>query len=102
MFPGSHSTDLCHFICNSFIHILILTTGFRFLQMLSALHFNNNNLRHPRGHEGFDPLFKLRPILDRICAAFQVVYHPTQYLTMDEGMAAWRGNLSFKVINAKY
>lgn len=73
---------------------------YRFLQLMQMLHFADNATRVARGQPGWDPLFKLRPIIERICAAFQVAYTPTSHLTIDEGMSPWRGHLSFKVITS--
>lgn len=70
---------------------------FRFYNLLAALHFNDNTNHVGRGVVGWDPLFKLRPFLDRMCVRYQVAYTPKQMLTIDEGMAGWRGRLSFKV-----
>ena len=65
--------------------------------MMRMFHCNNNENHVARGNPGFDPLFKIRPIVDRLTAAFTVAYKPKQHITIDEGMSPWRGNLSFKI-----
>ena len=36
----------------------------RFKEILSILHFNGNNLQKPFGDPNYEPLFKLKPIVD--------------------------------------
>ena len=81
---------------------LICCLFFRFFNLMAGLHFNDNTNHIPRGQEGWDPLFKLRPFLERLCAAFQVAYAPKQQVTIDEGMCGWRGYLSFRVIRLSH
>jgi len=84
--------------CNQKVIIIgIYHTVYRFFNLLTAMHFNDNTNHVPRGQEGWDPLFKLRPFLEHLCAAFQLAYVPEQDITIDKGMAGWRGCLSFKV-----
>ncbi|CAG5127821.1 unnamed protein product, partial [Candidula unifasciata] len=40
------------------------------------LHFNNNDVRNERGQPGYDPLFKLRPLLDIILPTYRENYTP--------------------------
>ena len=43
-----------------------------------------------------DRLFKIRPVIDYLIRLFKSTYTPTQNLTIDEGMLAFKGRLSFK------
>ena len=58
---------------------------------------NDNNNYIARGADGHDPLFKVGPVYHQIINKFTKVYHPHQYLSIDEGMVPWKGNLSFRV-----
>nr|XP_022290940.1 piggyBac transposable element-derived protein 4-like [Crassostrea virginica] len=69
----------------------------RFLLLLAFIHLNDNSNHIPRGMEGYDPLFKLGPIYQKILSRFHTVYAPHQALAIDESMVAWHGNLSFRV-----
>ena len=71
----------------------------RFLLILKYLHFNNNAHHVPRGQEGYDPLFKIRPVYDYIRQRFGEVYQPEQQLSLDESTIGWRGNLHFRCYN---
>lgn len=69
----------------------------RFLLILAFFHLNDNKNYVPRGSEGFNPLFKLGPLYERMLSRFRAVYKPHQALAIDESMVAWRGNLTFRV-----
>ncbi|CAC5395839.1 unnamed protein product [Mytilus coruscus] len=69
----------------------------KFLLMLSFLHLNNNHINIPRGQPGHDPIAKIRPVYDHLRSNFQELYYPGENIAIDEGMVAWRGNLSFRV-----
>lgn len=71
----------------------------RFQLLLSFLHLNDNSNYIPRGQEGHDPLFKLGSIYSNILRRFSSSYTSNKYLSFDEGMIPWRGNLSFRVYN---
>ena len=44
----------------------------------------------------YDRLFKVRPILDNISEKIQNVFEPSKNLSIDEGMIAFKGRLSFR------
>ena len=70
----------------------------RFLLLMKFLHFNDNASQVlDRQSALFDPLYKVRPILEVIQENFAQVYTPEQRLTIDEGMVPWRGRLKFRV-----
>jgi len=58
----------------------------RFLALLTMLHLNNNDAKAARGQPGYDPLFKIRPIIDTLMTKFQDVYAPEEQLTIDEAI----------------
>jgi hypothetical protein len=56
----------------------------RFLAILTMLHLNNSDAKAARGEPNYDPLFKIRPVIDTLIAKFQDVYTPEEELTVDE------------------
>jgi hypothetical protein len=38
----------------------------RFLALLIMFHLKNNNAKAARGQPGYDPLFKIRPVIDTL------------------------------------
>ena len=50
-----------------------------------------------RGQPGYDPLFKIRPIIDTLMTKFQDVYEPEEQLTIDEAICPFRGCIFFRV-----
>ena len=71
----------------------------RFLSILSNFHITDNLQQVPRGQDGFDPLYKVRPFIKDIMTAFSDVYSPAQDLSFDEATCAWKGRLRFRVYN---
>ena len=48
----------------------------RFLTLLTMFRLNNNNAKAARGQPGYDPLFKIQPVIDTLITKFQDVYTP--------------------------
>jgi hypothetical protein len=57
----------------------------RFLANLTMFHLNND-AKAARGQPGYDPLFKIRPVIDTHTTKFQDVYTPEEQLTIDEAI----------------
>ncbi|XP_046400221.1 piggyBac transposable element-derived protein 4-like [Ischnura elegans] len=68
----------------------------RFLSILANFHLNDNTSAKKKGEAGFDPLHKVRPMFELLRSRFQCAYQPAEDVTIDEGMCAFRGRLSFK------
>jgi len=49
-------------------------------------HFNNNDAKTARGQPGYDPLFKIRPVIDTLITKFQDTYTPEEQMTIDEAI----------------
>ncbi|KAJ8365927.1 hypothetical protein SKAU_G00147580 [Synaphobranchus kaupii] len=69
--------------------------GYKFEAIGSLLHMSdpagdvvNDQLR---GQEGYDPLFRLKPLHDQILMSCRAYYHPNQNLAIDERMVAMKG-----------
>jgi len=58
----------------------------RFLAILTMFHLNNNDEKAARGQPGYDPLFKIWPVIDTLTNKFQDVYTPEEQLTIDEAI----------------
>ena len=69
----------------------------RFLAIFTMLHVNDNNTRIPRGQPGHEPTHKIKPILDHLTSQFRQLYTPTETLTIDEAICAFRGRVFFRV-----
>ena len=58
----------------------------RFLAVLTMLHLNNNDAKAARGEPDYDPLFKIRQVIDTLITLFQDVYSPEEQPTIDEAI----------------
>ena len=47
----------------------------RFLTLLTMFHMNNNDAKAARGHPGYDPLFKIWPVIDTLIPKIQDFTH---------------------------
>ncbi|XP_069105709.1 piggyBac transposable element-derived protein 4-like [Argopecten irradians] len=71
----------------------------RFQNILSNLHLCDNDTFIPPGQPGYDPLHKIRPMIQQTLNAFIDVYSPAENLSFDEATCPWKGRLRFKVYN---
>lgn len=69
----------------------------RFLLLSSFFHLADNDSYIPRREPGHNPLYKLGPLYTNINNRLFSTYTPNKFLSLDEGMIPWRGNLSFRV-----
>ena len=68
----------------------------RYEILKSFLHFNNNENYISRGEENYDPLFKIRPILNEVDSTLDTVYQPACELSLDESMLLFKGRIAYK------
>ena len=70
----------------------------RFELIQTFLHFNNTELQVPRGQRGFNPLFKIQPLLDIVDPTYMYmqVYGPRRELSLDESMVNFKGRIFFR------
>lgn len=45
----------------------------RFSQILRYLHLVDSSLQYKKGEEGYDPLFKVHPLIDHLSAVFPII-----------------------------
>jgi hypothetical protein len=71
----------------------------RFLALLTMLHLNNDDAQAARGQKGYDPLFKIWPIIEKTVTKFQDVYIPERQRTIDKAICPFEGLYSFVCIS---
>ena len=69
----------------------------RFLALLTMFQLNNNDAKAPRGQLGYDPLFKIPPVIDTLITKFQGICAPEEQLALNEAMCPFRGHIFFHV-----
>ena len=68
----------------------------RFDEIKRFLHFSDSSKQMQRGEEGYDRLYKVRCLLEHCKKTFKDSYNPSKNLSVDEGMIAFKGRLSFR------
>ena len=69
----------------------------RLISILSMLHLNDNATVKAKGEPGYDPLHKLRPLIDKIVEKLKTSYQIDETITIDEGICAFKGRVGFKI-----
>ena len=64
-------------------------TAFEFMR--KSIHFADNDNHKPRGHIQYDPLFKIRILIDHISKNVSKAFLPGEHLTVDESMIKYMG-----------
>lgn len=68
----------------------------RFRSILRHLHLNDNSRMPGRTDPGYDKLYKVRPLLEKIRLNSQNSYQPHQQLAVDEAMILFKGRSVMK------
>jgi len=68
----------------------------RFLKLNQYIHLRDTSDTPGRDDPRYDPLFKVRPLLDNVAKNFRTVYKPGRDLSVDEAMVGYKGRLHFK------
>jgi hypothetical protein len=68
-----------------------------FLLILAKLYVKNNDIQKCRGQLGYDPLFKICPILHSLTSKFQELYTLEEELTIYEAICTFKGHVFFSV-----
>ena len=66
----------------------------RFELLKAFLHFNNIENQIARNEEGYNPLFKIQPLLDIVNPTYEKWYQPAGDLSLDESMVKFKGYFS--------
>jgi hypothetical protein len=65
----------------------------RFLAILTMSHLNNNEEQMPSGQPGYDPLYKICPVINTVTTKVQDVYRPEEAFTIYEAVCLFRGHI---------
>eukprot|EP00106_Octopus_bimaculoides_P011022 XP_014778464.1 PREDICTED: uncharacterized protein LOC106875026 [Octopus bimaculoides] len=79
-------------------YVSSIMTRIRFVKLNQYLHVRDTSRTPVRGEPSFDPLFKIRPLIDCVQNAYKTFYKPackTFYLSVDEGMVGYKGRVRF-------
>lgn len=68
----------------------------RFDWHLSNLHLNDNTVQPKKGEEGFDKLYKLRPMIDVLSETYLNCYKANEHQSIDESMVKFKGRIGFR------
>ena len=60
-------------------------------KILQYFHLNDNTKQKKKGEEGYDILYKVRPILEMCNRTFHIILKPARELSVDEGMIKYKG-----------
>ena len=67
----------------------------RFSCLLKFFHVNNNANMPKKGDPGYDPLYKIRPMINLLIQNFKAKYNLGRELSIDESMVSFKGRLWF-------
>ena len=73
----------------------------RFEEIMSILHYNNNNNLVPDGHDGSNKLHKIQPMIDHFRKVFVETVIPETHQAIDEMMVPFKGRHSAKMYMPK-
>ena len=68
----------------------------RYTLLKMCLHFADNNGQKPKDHPEYDPLYKVRTVLDKCSATYLANIIPGKKVAVDESMLKYKGRLYFK------
>ena len=68
----------------------------RFQEISRYFHLADSRYFIPKGRDGYDALYKIRPVITVLKAACNSLYRPGAAIAFDEAMIPFRGRLSFK------
>lgn len=67
----------------------------RFFKIMRYLHLTDSSLQKKVGEPGYDPLYKIQPLIDHLSAMFPTCYQPSREVSIDEMMIGTRYHMSF-------
>ena len=68
----------------------------RFKEISQYMHFSNSTQELQHGDDDYDCLFKVCSIINMVLSNFKRVYDPSKNMSINEGMIAYKGHLSFR------
>lgn len=67
----------------------------RFFDIMRCLHLVDSSLQKKKGEDGYDPIYKVRPLIEHFSVVFPCFYQPSQHLAVDEMMVGTCCHISF-------
>lgn len=71
-------------------------SGDGFSWLLGHVHLNDNCLQPKKGEDGYDKLYKIRPLVNILSSTFMANFHPNENQSVDESMLKFKGRISFR------
>ena len=71
----------------------------RFQLLLRFFHLNDSKFCKKRGQQGYDPLYKIRPLMNILLERFQKCYNLHREISVDESMIGFKGRFGLFTIN---
>ena len=68
----------------------------RYQRINQFLHVCDDRFAVKKGDDGYDPLQKMRPVIEHLKTKFSNSYSPSKNLSVDEAMIGYTGRLAFK------
>ncbi len=68
----------------------------RYNKLTQYLHISNNEHQAARGERGYDPLYKIREVMEALDTSFRGHYRPHREMSIDEAMVAFKGRSFIK------
>ena len=68
----------------------------RYWHFCRYLHLKDSQQQAPRDDPNYDPLYKLRPLVDICHHNFLAHYAPAREMSIDEAMAKYKGQMFFR------
>ena len=66
-----------------------------FFRILRFIHLADSSKQNKTDEEGYDALYKVRPLIDHLTAVFPKYYQPARELSLDEMMIGMRCRIAF-------
>lgn len=74
-------------------------TGFNFFS--GFFHLNDAKGYIPLGQQGYDPLYKLSPLMDIVTTSFKAAYQLGKEIAIDESMIGFKGRVFIQYLPKK-
>ena len=68
----------------------------RYMLLSAFFHLSDSTTYIPRGQQGYDPLHKVRRLLDIVDPLYLFHYLPSKCLSIDESMVGFKGRIHFR------
>ena len=68
----------------------------RYEKLSQYFHLNDNKKAAAKGDDNYDPLYKVRPLLQQVQTSCHAHYHPGKNISIDKAMVKFNSRLSFK------